>query len=306
MRMPSADVPLQQLPHLDPSRPVCPRRQDLDGYFPQRMALSSFGPLTYRCAGAGPAVVLLHGIGSASGSWLDVALTLRNEFLVIAWDAPGYGGSAPLPQSQPAASDYADALHQLLTTIGVQDCILVGHSLGAIVAGAYVSRGITAGHFPVRRLVLLSPAQGYANDGDTQREAVRTHRLGLLETVGIDGMATKRASALLSDAASLEMREWASWNMRQVTPAGYRHAVGLLCDSNLLSGVAPEMPVDVRVGNHDTITPAIKGQRIAHAWRASFGLIEGAGHACHIERPMDVAGIVREAYGAPKQNGRTP
>lgn len=283
-----------------PSNALSTRCAALDEHFAQHVVPSAFGPLAYRSAGAGPAIVLLHGIGSAAGCWLDVALALRDQFRVIAWNAPGYAGSAPLPQAHPRADDYADALHQLLTHEGVTECVLVGHSLGAIVAGAYAARAagaaaLTNRSVAIQRLVLLSPAQGYASHDASQREAVRIRRLALLDRSGIDGMAAERASALLSDAATPAMREWAAWNMRQISTPGYRQAVGLLCDSGVLLGSTPAMPVDVRVGSEDTITPAASGQAIAQAWGASFGLINGAGHACHIERPAQVTEIVRAA-----------
>lgn len=276
----------------DPTRALSARLEDLDKGFPLHQARSAFGTLTYRSAGTGPAVVLLHGIGSAAGCWLDVALMLRDRFRILAWNAPGYAGSTPLPQAHPSADDYVHALHQLLAHAGVSECVLVGHSLGAIVAGAYAAREAGNTRAAVRRLVLLSPAQGYASYDAARREAVRTRRLTLLEAEGIDGIAAQRASALLSNAAPPAMREWASWNMRQISPAGYRQAVTLLCDSDLLSRHAPAMPVDVRVGNHDVITPAAHGQAVAQAWHASFALIDGAGHACHIERPAQVAEIL--------------
>jgi len=49
--------------------------------------------ISYREAGAGPALVLLHGIGSSSASWLFQLESLAG-YRLIAWDAPGYGGSA--------------------------------------------------------------------------------------------------------------------------------------------------------------------------------------------------------------------
>ncbi|WP_332609383.1 alpha/beta fold hydrolase [Achromobacter sp. ESBL13] len=276
----------------DPTRALSARLEDLDKGFPLHQMPLGFGTLAYRIAGAGPTVVLLHGIGSAAGCWLDVALTLRDRFRILAWNAPGYAGSTPLRQAHPSADDYAAALHQLLAHTGVSECVMVGHSLGAIVAGAYAARDRRA---EVQRLVLLSPAQGYASHDAARREAVRTRRLTLLETEGIDGIAAQRASALLSNAATPAMQEWASWNMRQISPAGYRQAVSLLCDSDLLSRPAPAMPVDVRVGNHDVITPAAHGQAVAQAWNASFALIDGAGHACHIQCPAQVAEIVCRA-----------
>lgn len=256
------------------------------------LAPTAQGPSAYRRLGTGPAVVLLHGIGSGSGCWLDAATALAGECTVLAWDAPGYGASAPLAGDRASAADYAERLHQVLRHAGIDECVLVGHSLGALVAAAYCARRERAG---ISRLVLLSPARGYGSADAGEREATRGKRLGALERLGIDGMAAARASALLSPAAQAGQVQWAAWNMRQVTPEGYRQAVGLLCDGDLLAFPAPPMSVDVRVGIHDTITPAPKCQAIAAAWRASFELIPGAGHACHIERPQEVAEIVRQA-----------
>lgn len=250
------------------------------------------GVSAYRRLGSGPAVVLLHGIGSGAGCWLDATLALAEHCSVLAWDAPGYGLSTPLSVAQPSSADYAERLHQVLTHAAIDECVLVGHSLGALVAAAYCARQERA---RIARLVLLSPARGYGASSAQDRESVRTKRLDTLERLGIDGMAGARASALLSPAATPDLVQWAAWNMRQITPDGYRQAVHLLCDGDLLAGLKPAFPVDVRVGIHDTITPAPKCQAIASAWQASFELIAGAGHACHIERPREVAEIVRQA-----------
>ena len=38
---------------------------------------------------------------------------------VIAWDAPGYGTSTPLPMDAPRGADYAQRLHEMLDALGV-------------------------------------------------------------------------------------------------------------------------------------------------------------------------------------------
>ena len=62
--------------------------------------IAKFAPKTsrgiaYRETGAGPALVLLHGIGSGSAGWLFQLETLKG-YRLIAWDAPGYGESENL------------------------------------------------------------------------------------------------------------------------------------------------------------------------------------------------------------------
>ena len=48
----------------------------------------------YRQAGAGPVVVLIHGITSDSTTWAQVMPGLAKHFTVIAPDLLGHGGSA--------------------------------------------------------------------------------------------------------------------------------------------------------------------------------------------------------------------
>lgn len=80
-------------------------------------------------------VVLLHGIGSASGSWLH---QLQDASLgrVLAWDAPGYADSSPLKLAEPAAADYAQVLWAWLDALQINEVHLVGHSLGCIMAAS--------------------------------------------------------------------------------------------------------------------------------------------------------------------------
>lgn len=176
---------------------------NLQQRFPERLVqLADGAQLAIRECGQGPVVVLLHGIGSGSASWLHCAQRLAAGNRVIAWDAPGYGLSTPLPPARPKACDYAACLELLLDALGVESCLLVGHSLGALMATAYAA-GIGAAR--VRRLVLLSPARGYGaaelRDSGAQ---VRRQRLENLERFGIDGMASERTARLLGRNPSEE------------------------------------------------------------------------------------------------------
>lgn len=52
---------------------------------------------------------------------------------------PGYGESPMLTTARADAGDYADALARMLDRAGVQKTVLVGHSLGALVAAAFAA-----------------------------------------------------------------------------------------------------------------------------------------------------------------------
>jgi cytochrome c-type biogenesis protein CcmH/NrfF len=126
----------------------------LEGRFAEGSVEVPGGRVSYRSCGSGPVVVLLHGISSGAASWLQCALKLESQARVIAWNAPGYGRSTPLTISQPKAVDYARRLQDMLQALEVEQCVLVGHSLGALMAAAYLAHGDGR----ARRTLLADPA----------------------------------------------------------------------------------------------------------------------------------------------------
>src|SRR4051812_26749376 len=102
-------------------------------------------------------IVLLHGIGSNAGSFEPLLACLGQSRSVIAWNCPGYGRSAPLAAEWPLPQSYSEALAQLLDRLAVDRAVVVGHSLGAIIAARFAAMnpGRVAG------VALISPAVGY-------------------------------------------------------------------------------------------------------------------------------------------------
>ncbi|PNB72272.1 alpha/beta hydrolase [Pseudomonas sp. GW456-E7] len=257
-------------------------------HFPQRLLEIAGARQAFRECGSGPAIVLLHGIGSGSASWLELAQELGRSARVIAWDAPGYGDSSPLRALAPDASDYAERLLQMLDALGIQRCVLVGHSLGAITAVAFAS-GVQQQR--ISRLVLISPTQGYGHPSRaSQRQEVRSKRLHALEQLGIHHMAEQRSPYMLSPAASPKAQAWVQWNMARLNTDGYRQAIELLCGEDLLRHAPLSMPCEVHCGEADGITSPESCLTLANALGGTFNLIADAGHASPIEQPCVVAG----------------
>src|ERR687887_1787187 len=85
--------------------------------------------VSYRSAGSGPVVLLVHGIAGTSEQWADVAPVLAEEFTVVAPDLLGHGQSAK-PQGDYSLGAYAVSLRDLLIVLGHRRASVVGHSLG--------------------------------------------------------------------------------------------------------------------------------------------------------------------------------
>ncbi len=248
-----------------------------------------------RDGGGGTPVVLIHGIGSNAHSFTPLMQALDARYPVLAWDAPGYGDSQPLPAVWPDASDYAAALNRWLAGLGVLRCVLVGHSLGALIAArfALASRGRIAALF------LVSPALGHGTEkGDALPPAVAT-RIDELDRLGAEKFAAARAGGLLADPASrpdvLAMVEHA---MAAVRRPGYDQAARLLAGGALIEDAAKvDVPTAVIVGTQDRITPPANARRVFAALRGPghvYREIADAGHAVCQERPAEVARAIVE------------
>lgn len=84
--------------------------------------------------GDGPALVFIHMSPLDSSHVLHLASQLQNDFTCILPDSPGYGKSDPLPVDSPSIEDYADALHEFLTELGIKECFVYGSHTGAKIA----------------------------------------------------------------------------------------------------------------------------------------------------------------------------
>lgn len=105
-------------------------------------------------AGAGPPLVLIHGLGTTRGIWSLVAPTLARRQRVITLDVPGFGDSAPAGAGFDL-DQVAGRIVQGLEAKGIAIPFdLAGHSLGAAVA---VSLACTRPDL-IRRLILVAPA----------------------------------------------------------------------------------------------------------------------------------------------------
>lgn len=259
----------------------------------QRVPAGPVGTIGYREAGAlrraRDSVVLLHGIGSGAASWVRQLDELGAGRHLLAWDAPGYGVSTPVASPSPVAADYAASLRGWLDALGVERCVLVGHSLGAIVAGAFARTDPER----VAGLLLISPAGGYGAAPAQVRDARRDARLKMLAELGPRGLADARSANMLSSQAGDAARAWVRWNMARVVPRGYAQATHLLANADLAADLAHwSGRTAVAVGANDTITPPAACEPIAAAARAELEVVPQAGHAGYVESPAAYSALI--------------
>lgn len=264
--------------------------------FALQSASTPAGRVQFRHAGGLPVAqtthVLLHGIGSASGSWVAQlhAASNQSNCSVLAWDAPGYGDSTPLEPRYPTAQDYAERLWMWLDALHVTTPItLVGHSLGALMA----ARATCIAPQRVSQLILLAPARGYGNAPAAERAQKLADRLANLANLGPAGMAHKRGAAMLSPTASAAHVQFIQSVMAQIHPHGYTQAAHMLSQGDLGADLAQvRCRIVVASGSADTITPPSACQAVAAQAQVVWTDLGAVGHACPLEAAQTVTALL--------------
>lgn len=98
-----------------------------------RLVDTSSGRAAFIEAGAGPPLILLHGLGTSSATWGPTIRALADRFTVIAPDLAGHGQSSGAPL-RGSVEPLVKALDDLCAKLGLETAAVVGHSLGGLVA----------------------------------------------------------------------------------------------------------------------------------------------------------------------------
>lgn len=252
-----------------------------------------------------PTVVLIHGTGSATHSWRDLAPLLARHAHVVAFDLPGHGFTAtPAPHRHAALFSLrgmAAALAELLGVLQVVPTLLVGHSAGAALAvqlcldghshpaaviglnAALLPMGGLAGPLfaPAARLLAASPSvpRWFAQSAHQPR-VLRRLIDGTGSTLDETGLALYGRLVRNPVHAAGALSMMAHWDLYTLARALPRLSVPLQL-------VVGERDLTVRPEQAERVC-----ERLAAAARRPVVRLPGLGHLAHEEDPARVAEIV--------------
>jgi pimeloyl-ACP methyl ester carboxylesterase len=248
------------------------------------------GAIAYRRAGAGASLVLLHGGLSDARSWTPQLESLANEYDVVAWDAPGCGGSAD-PAVDLRLADYADAVAVLVRALGVGPVHLAGHSFGAGLAIEVYGRHRQL----VRSLVLSGAYAGWRGSLPPAEVQARLNRalteLGRPPAEWVDSYL----AGFFGRSVPPETVEAAHAMMLDVRPAGARSMLTAFANADLRA-VLPTIAVPTLLiyGAEDVRAPRPVAEALHRAIPGSrLILVPAAGHDVNLEAPEEYDAAVR-------------
>jgi 3-oxoadipate enol-lactonase len=237
------------------------------------------GSISYVETGKGPVILFLHAFPLNASMWLPQTESFSNQFRVIAPDLPGFGESTPV--SPWTIEDACADLNEFLTKLNVEDCTLVGLSMGGYIGLPLASR------YPdrVRRLVLADTRARADNEAERNARtdmiaAIQQDSAALSERMlprllrpNADPNVTRTVKAIIG-RTNLQAAIYALEAMRERSDASLA-LQQLVC------------PVLVIVGEDDVVTRVEESRAMAKvAAHGTFIEVPAAGHLSNLENPL--------------------
>jgi 3-oxoadipate enol-lactonase len=238
--------------------------------------------LAYDERGSGETIVFVHGHPFNRSMWEPQLAALAAEFRVIAPDLPGYGES-PARGETNTMRELADSIVALLDALDVGRAVVVGLSMGGLIA---MELGL---NYPERVAGVVLAATTAAplapGEADTRRAAAAEMEANGMLTTALEmsarlfGPAARRDPAIVG--AIFQM-------MISASPAGAAAALRGRAERPDYSSLLPALSVPALViaGDQDSYAPQpVIDQLVGSLPEPELVLLEGVGHLPNLEQP---------------------
>ena len=258
----------------------------------------------YRRGGAGPVLLLLHGIGDSSRAWIPTMRLLQRSYTVLAPDLPGHGNSSN-PLGDYSLGSHASSMRDLLDVLSIERVTVVGQSFGGGVAMQF------AYQFPSRceRLVLVD-AGGLGREVNWILRLATVPAAEYVMPVLFPAFMRRwgdPVARFLGDWGIPNPRAAEVWrSYRSLTYPGNRAAFVRTARAVIDPGgqsvsavsrlyLVAQMPTLIVWGDQDKIIPLVHAFQAHEAIPGSrLEVMEGAGHFPHVEDPARFARILED------------
>ena len=252
---------------------------------------------TFTALGAGPTILMLHGIGGGHLAFAPQVETFATSgYRAVAWDMPGYGHSAPIEPYN--FKGLAQSCIALIEALQCGSVILIGHSMGGMVAQEVVARRPEL----VDRLVLCGTSPSFGKpDGDWQRDFIAERTAPLDAGMSMGALAETLIPRMVGPGSLPEGLKLAAHCMAQVPPSTYRRALEALVAFDRRASLPQiHVPTLLVAGEYDRNAPPEVMKKMAAQIRgSSFIEMKGIGHLQNLEAPEAFDALVLNFLSLP-------
>jgi pimeloyl-ACP methyl ester carboxylesterase len=225
-------------------------------------------------------LLFLHGVGGGRAAWdRQLPYFATRGYRALAWDQPGYGGTAPVDPY-----DLEQVVGELARLLGGKQAVLVGHSMGGFIAQEAYAR------FPalVSGLVLCCTSASFGGSGsDFARQFIAARIAPLDQGKSMAEIASRVIPSMRSSRSLPEGVAHAEHIMAGVPAHTYRKAVQLLTTFDRRAQIPNvQVPTLLIAGDEDRVAPATVMERMAQKIPgAEYVLLQGCGHLGPMDQP---------------------
>ena len=231
--------------------------------------------------GRGPLLLFLHGLGGNRHSFDHQLAALSGRYRCVAWDVPGYGGSAPMEaMTFPAL---AERLDHLIHALRAEPHAVIGHSFGGMIAQTWLRRGGACG-----KLMLAQTSAAFGKPGSQWNSDFLKARLKPIdEGLSPCDFARQLIASMFFDRGKTSALEAAAQTMAPLPAATYRQVIECLVAFDERANLERiRIPTLCLAAQHDqTAPPKSVAQLAERIPGARYQCLPDAGHLAYVETP---------------------
>ncbi|MCH7738154.1 MAG: alpha/beta hydrolase [Chloroflexi bacterium] len=238
--------------------------------------------------GSGPPLLFLHG-GGGFGAFDPIGGPLADKFTVYAPSHPGFFGSER-PEWLSTINDLAHFYKDMVQVMGLEDYVLVGHSVGGWIAAEMAAMG----HHNLKGLVLIDAAGVRPEKGEIT-EIFMVSAATRLKLAFHDPSQVPNYDVISADPTP-EVATVIHANMEMLSRLCWRPYLHNPSLPNYLGGV--KTPALVVWGKQDAIIPVECGEMYAKLLaNGTLKSIDNCGHNPQVEKPDEFNAAIAAFLG---------
>jgi pimeloyl-ACP methyl ester carboxylesterase len=258
----------------------------MQGYVPVKD-----GAIFYTIQGKGPWLVLVHGAWTNHKWWRFIIPTLSRHFRILCFDLRGHGKSTKL-QTPYSVKGFASDLDAIMSYFEIDECVLIGWSLGGCIAMQYCIDAPKK----VKALVLISTRS--KKDFKMMLEILLFKYLARLHVVSFEEQIIKRFHMMFLPKTPTKIVDWATQELLRASKDFF-----LIADSFLnwkLSGELRDIKIPslIITGDKDALVPKKFSAKIQKELPSGkLVVLKNCSHVAILDRSKETCKAIQEFLG---------
>lgn len=241
-------------------------------------------------------LMFAHGYGCDQHMWRYVYPAFKEDYTVVLFDYVGAGGSdlsAYSAEKYSSLDGYTSDVLEICQTLGLEDVILIGHSVSAMV-------GVLAAIKEPERfshLILVCPSPKYINDGDYTGGFTEGDIQGLMEALESNylGWSAQMAPVIMGNPDKPALGEELTNSFCRTNPEiAKKFAQVTFLSDNRKDLSLVETPTLILQSTEDVIAPQAVGEYVHRNIKNSvFHQMKATGHCPNLSAPEETIEAIK-------------